>query len=296
MFGSQRVLTRVRSLVRDFNTTEQALAGVLLSEPQIVLNAPVTTWAQRAGVSTASVIRFCRKLGFTGLRDFRVALAVEMHDEAVQQRTDDVQGLAQQIIASNMQALRETSELLDLDSLERAARLILSARSTEFFALGLSSPIALDASFRLQRMGLPAAYSADAHMQAVRAANLPVEGGVAFAISHSGRSPEVVAVATGLRQRGIPVVALTSAPLSPLAAQADLALIAATSEARLAAEARSSRIAHLAIIDTLCALMVHLSPDRVGESLNRTRAAERSLLQRSSSGSAASAVTSSSSA
>jgi len=269
------LLASVRSFFSELSPAEGRLARVLLDDPAFILTASAQTWGERAQVSAATVVRFCRTMGLKGLDDFRLKLAVELSGTVPTLAS----GIAQQVLQANIQALRETVDLLDVGAIDRAAHELAQASQIEFFAFGLSTPIALDAAYRFQRMGFPANYQMESHMQAVRAASLR-PGTVGFVISHSGRAPEALDALRTARELGATVIGLTSSPRSPLALQAQIALIAATSEAQVQAESLSSRIAHLAMVDILCAALSELRPTQTQAALQLSRQAEATLLRR----------------
>ena len=58
--------------------TELKLADYILEHYDEALNYNVTELADSAGVSDASVVRFCKKLGYKGYQDFKVNAAKDV--------------------------------------------------------------------------------------------------------------------------------------------------------------------------------------------------------------------------
>ncbi|MFB9991592.1 MurR/RpiR family transcriptional regulator [Deinococcus oregonensis] len=275
------LLVRLPGLLEELNPAEARLARSVMADPTLAVGASVEVLAANAEVSTATVVRFCRTLGFGGIRDFRLALAVELNGRAETPALSPTAGLAQRILAANIQALEETVALLDTAAVEQAAQALAQATGVAAFAAGLSTPVALDAAHRLQRLGIPATYFPEAFNQTVRASNLG-PGQVALLVSHSGRTQQTVQCARMAREYGALSIAVTSAPHSPLAQGVDIALIAATTEARHHREALASRLAHLAIVDILCGALLEYAPKRIEAALKRTRQAEEGLFSQES--------------
>jgi RpiR family transcriptional regulator, carbohydrate utilization regulator len=281
------VLTRTRSIQMDLSPAEGKVARILLENPHRAAGASAERLAVLAGTSTASVIRLCRTLGYGGLKELRLALALELPGSSPHTLVSETAGrpasTLEKVLEADIQALRETLQLLSFGTLERAVQALGKASQIEVFAYGLSAPIALDATYRFQRLGLNASYLLEAHMQAVRAGAMK-RGQVGLVISHSGRSPQAVSVLRAARAGGAKVIGLTSAPRSPVALEADIALILATSEAAVQRqagvpeEATSSRIAHLAVVDTLCVSLAQLAPGRARKALRRAREIEAGML------------------
>jgi len=73
------LLDRIRMELEQFSGAEQAVAQLVLKDPSGFQKMPVTELAKRAGVSSPSVVRFCRSLGYEGLSDFKLKLAASLN-------------------------------------------------------------------------------------------------------------------------------------------------------------------------------------------------------------------------
>jgi len=250
------VLSRLRAAYSALSGAERRVAAVILADPRAALVWNVETLAERCGTSTATVVRFCRTLGYRGLRDFRLALAAEgkgsprqdLHESI--EETDSVLVIAQKVLASDLQAIEDTRQVLDASALQRAVDALTEAERIVFFGVGSSLPIALDAFYRFLRLGLPVSLVSDPHMQAVTAAQL-APGSVAFAVSHTGRTRETLDALRKAKQAGATGILLTSHRDTPLGQVADIVLVTVCRETRFRTEAMASRIAHLSLIDAL---------------------------------------------
>ena len=59
----------------------QRIAGLLVNAPGKFMTLPIQGIAAAAGVSDPSVIRFCRRYGYKGMPDFRIALAMSLAEK-----------------------------------------------------------------------------------------------------------------------------------------------------------------------------------------------------------------------
>jgi DNA-binding MurR/RpiR family transcriptional regulator len=75
--AGQTVAEAVRAALSALTPTERKVAQVLLSNYPVTGLAPVAEWAERAGVSAPSVLRFIGRLGFAGTADFQRRLREE---------------------------------------------------------------------------------------------------------------------------------------------------------------------------------------------------------------------------
>ncbi len=71
-------LIRLRGVYPSLKTALQKVANLILRQPEMAIYASVNEVAAAAQVSEATVMRFCRTLGFKGFQDFKIALAREL--------------------------------------------------------------------------------------------------------------------------------------------------------------------------------------------------------------------------
>src|SRR5438105_15725477 len=69
------VLLAMRERVESLSQGQQQVAAAMLADPDFAMRANVDALARRAKVSPPTVVRFCRALGFAGLREFKLHLA-----------------------------------------------------------------------------------------------------------------------------------------------------------------------------------------------------------------------------
>ena len=221
------VVERIRRSRADFSATEAAIAERVLADPQAVLVATTSSLAGSAGVSQASVVRFCRALGYAGLPDLRLALAQELSRRDLEHErsgvahgridaSDSLADLAAKIAFHEARSIEQTARRLDLNVLEEVARAITAPRSVTVFGVGASGLVAADLTQKLQRIGQPCQFHADTHVQRVHAALLDADD-VAIGFSFSGRTRDVDDCLRLARDGGAFTVAVTGDPRSPVA-------------------------------------------------------------------------------
>ncbi|WP_106268749.1 MULTISPECIES: MurR/RpiR family transcriptional regulator [Isoptericola] len=255
------VLVRLRQARPTLPPAEARVADVVLTDVAAAVGATISELAVRAGTSQATVVRFCRTVGYTGYAEFRIDLAqaasrraVELERSGVAQgeinRTDDATDVVRKIAFHEARAIEETARLLDLDALESAVGAVARADRIDVYGVGSSGLTAQDLAQKLSRIGLVCLAPVDSHQQ-LQSAALHGSGSVAVAVSHTGRTVEPVQALTLARARGAATVAITNSPASPLAETADVVLTTAARETQFRSGALSSRIAQLAVVDFL---------------------------------------------
>ena len=72
---SEDLLSRIARLGPTMHPAERRIADLVLTDMDFTIHARTTEIATRAGVSTASITRFCRTVGCAGLRELKLDLA-----------------------------------------------------------------------------------------------------------------------------------------------------------------------------------------------------------------------------
>ncbi|MDR7423352.1 MAG: MurR/RpiR family transcriptional regulator [Armatimonadota bacterium] len=248
-------LTRLRELRPRLADAERRLATYILRHPRQVLDSSITLVADRARVSEATVVRLCRRIGCRGYQDLRIRLAADLVVPPRQlyqdiEPGDDGPAVKQKVFALSVRALEETLDVLDDAALERAAAAIAAARRVDFYGVGASGIVALDAQQKFLRIGIEAQAFVDPHLQAASAALLR-RGDVAVGISESGSTRDTVHALGVARAAGAVTVAVTRYGPSPIVKVAAVRLHTLSRESGIRGGALASRIAQLAVIDAL---------------------------------------------
>ncbi len=260
------MLDRIRASIPALPPAEQRVAKLLLADPRSFATLPVAELAERSHVSKPTVVRFCRSIGYDGLADFKLKLAGSVNEgvpfvhRSVDE--DDKPGdLIVKVIDNAVAAMLRYRNAAASQSIERAIAALAEAgrhtdqgRRIEFYGVGNSGIVALDAEHKFFRLGVSATAVSDGHMQ-VMSATMLKPGDCAVIISNSGRSRDLLDVAEIARRKGATVIVITASG-SPLAREAQNS----TQHILLAADHPEdydryspmvSRLLHLLIIDIL---------------------------------------------
>ena len=160
-------------------------------------------------------------------------------------------------------SLYNTQTVLDEADLELAAKTIMNASRIVVFGLGNSAAIAQDATHKFLRLGLAAQCCCDNHMQAIIASHLK-KGSVAIGISHSGSSTDIVEALKLCKLWGATTICITNFASTPIVQVSDIALFTKSEETKHSILAMSSRIAQLAILDSIYTYIV-LNADQTAQ-------------------------------
>lgn len=258
------LVERIRAHAPALSPAERRVAERVVLDPVAVVHLSVTELAELSESSAASVVRMCVSLGLRGFQELKITLARESMPADRQLfgpigAEDGAEQLIHKVLGGTSAALDQTAAALDPVAVERVVALLAGARRVLFGAVGTSSPLAADISYRLLTIGLNASFQADVHVQHVAARQL-APGDLFFAISHTGSTFETLAAARAAKAAGATVAVLTSFARSPLTEIADISLVAGSAETAYRVEAMASRIVHLTVLDVIYVLISLRSP------------------------------------
>ncbi len=258
------MMRRIRSILPQLSNAEQRVARFALENPNEVIALSVAGLAEACGVSDATVVRACKALGCDRYQDFKVSLAVDIvtpiqaiHEEI--EPGDSTKDIIGKVFNGDLYALECTMSALSSEDIERTAAILRKARRVLIFGVGASDSIGLDMQHKLMRLNINAQAFSDTHLQAIAAVNAGKDD-VIFAISHSGSSTDIVDSAKIAKSNGATVISLTNIGSSPLSKVADISLFTVSNETRYRIVALSSRIAQMAIIDSIYTIIAYAYP------------------------------------
>jgi RpiR family carbohydrate utilization transcriptional regulator len=248
------LLEGIQSQLDNLNKSERKVAEAILRDPSAATRYSIAALARAAGVSEPTVNRFCRGFSATGFPDFKIRLAqsIATGTPYIGQNVepgDTVAEFADKIMLSTIASLDKARQALDPKALALAIDYLIQAKQINFFGMGGSAPVALDAQHKFFRFNIPVMSYDDALMQRMVAAGAGV-GDVIVLISYTGRTRETVDIAQIARANGAIVIALTN-PDSPLAKCCTVVLGVTAPEDTEVYMPMSSRIIHLTVIDIL---------------------------------------------
>jgi len=257
--------------------TERKIAHYMRENMDIALHCTLLELAEQIGVSDASVVRFCKSIGYKGFQEFKICAAMELIPSGQQyhpklHKEDSPENICRKIFNTEITALQRTLQALDMgvitqvaDSLSRATRIV-------FAGTGASQMVCQDAHHKFLQIGIHVSAAEDKDLQLMEAALLN-SGDVLFAISHSGNNLHVLHAAELGRSCGATIVGLTSPGKNSLSQITDYTITTVSEETIFRSEAATTRLAQLAVIDSLVAIIAFRDYDRAYHSIYKIRTA-----------------------
>jgi len=269
--GRAVLLAHVDGHLPRLRAAEERVAQLLLAQPARAVFSSVAELATLTSTSGATVVRCAQQLGFRGFHDLKSSLADELAGSARMpldgERDPRVAALAQ-VTAAGAAHVRDAAALIDADVFDATVAALDRARRVLVVGVGGSAAFCQDAAARLTAIGLHAVAPADVHVQHVRARLLNAED-VCLAVSHTGASRETLATMRAAVESGATTVAITSFARSPLIELVDHAIVAGTRAVAFHLEPLATRLAHLALLDSLVVAVAQRDEPRTRRALAR---------------------------
>ena len=259
MEEAKSVIGVICSSYDSFFDSEKKIANCIMERKREVVDMTVAELAQASGASDASVSRFCRRCGFKGFHQLKMTLARELSEESQASVGNDIsrrdigQSL-QNTLANKTEEIRQTVAMMDPENLDRILDIIQKARMVQLVAVGNTIPVALDAAFKFNQLGIPAATGTILETQTAYAFNLGKKD-VIIAISNSGVSRRLIRILEGASGNGVTVISITNNPESPVAKLSDYHITTATREKLLREDFLFSRVPATMVIEILYLLL-----------------------------------------
>jgi DNA-binding MurR/RpiR family transcriptional regulator len=277
-----KILDTLGAMQNSLTRAAQRIAQYILTSPRHATQLSIAELSRETQAGEATIIRFCRTLGYKGFHEFKMDLAIELATaepnnsnpmlDAEISTSDDAHTIGLKLQNTINNVLSETLNLLDLVQVGKVVDVLRASKSVYIFGVGSSGITAEDMKHKLMRIGLRVDAVTNNHFMYMQAALLKA-GDVAIAISHSGESPETVHTLKLARQGGATTVALTHNLGSSLSDVADFCLINGNRQGMLQGDSIGTKTAQLFVLDLLYTLLVQAAPEQARESKLRTMSA-----------------------
>lgn len=251
-------LVKIRGGYNQFTKAEKKVADYILGSPKSVLFMSITELAEACGVGDTSVFRFCKTMNCKGYQEFKMLLSLSFHEgkQGVGQMEGDIVledtflQVAEKVLNSNINALKETYSLLREENFKKVIECLHRSKRICFYGVGTSMSTAMKAADKFLKIEPKVYCVEDSHMQAMMASTMS-EDEAAVLFSYSGATKDTIHVAELAKQAGASIICVTRFVKSPLTAYADLTLYCGANESPLQAGSSSAEISQLFLIDLL---------------------------------------------
>lgn len=228
----------IREKYNKMSKSEKLISDFIMKDTLNILKMTALDIAKASGVSSASVIRYVKKLGFDGLDSFKIEISAhrEQDKQNKWKMVDPILCEQDNIdsICLKMQNRTETAFLdffhqLDKKALKQAGKCVKNSRKIYIIGLGSSYCSAYDLFHKLRRAGFDANCYQDINM-VVEFLNYVDEKDTLLTFSYSGESFEILYATEKAKEKKAKVIAITRNNESRLKNLADICLFVPDNE------------------------------------------------------------------
>jgi DNA-binding MurR/RpiR family transcriptional regulator len=254
---------------------QQRVARFISANEALIAFTSAAEIARRLDVDPATVVRLARALGFKGYPDLQhqIRIRIPHHYPSIEAASSDDADTSplERAIAQGQGNLQMTLDVTTAEQVDRVVEMIAQARRVFVFGSGVASGLVVFLASSLQTLGISADGEIAEGLNVTQALALLDECDLAIGVGFYRYVRQTVRALTDAHDAGVPTVAITDSPLSPLASAAAFTLCAPVESI----SHRVSLVGPCALADALIATFAARFPDQVAASLRRLDARYR---------------------
>lgn len=204
----------------DFTEAEKAIIQFILDNPsKITANTTAAQIAQKAYSSASTVVRLCRKLGYSSFAEFKTNLITryqKREDAAIYvdatipfKSSDSQKHVLKQLTELESMALYQTLSLIDYDTYDRIVKMLVSSKCIDVYGAGSNVKLLYDFATKMGSIHRQVSISPDHHQQLLYAASNFTDH-CAIIVSYSGETAPTLQYASLLKKNNIPSISITN--------------------------------------------------------------------------------------
>lgn len=225
---SSLCISRLENMMKTAKKAEERLISTVLNHIDDINSYTISSLADEAGVSYATVCRMLEKIGISGFKEFKKILSDGGTNEKknIIESAKPVQGVENSAVCARVcsdaeKRISACRDGLEGNVLDSSVAFLNNAGSLMFVGLGASSISARYAYMGFLGLGKQCFFSNDMIMAKMKASLLS-KGDVLVAISSSGKTKQIIEAAKIARSSGATVISLTDVAESPLSHVSDI--------------------------------------------------------------------------
>lgn len=247
------LLERIIKIAPVLPRAQRTIAEALIENPEAIERMTLAEISRESGTSEASIVRFCKELGYSGYTalkdDFILANNSESSSRINIDDHDSMEVILNKLYKNNLEVLSETLAINE-NQYEKALEILMNARAIHFFAVGDAYMAANLSYMRFKRIGVECSAEQDVMLQMITASNMR-KNDVAIAVSYEGRSRNVVDAMKIAKERGATTISITRRHKSPLLRYTDIRLLVSAKDLTFGRDKVTRRISDQFILEAL---------------------------------------------
>jgi len=255
-------ITKINESLHSFSKQELKIAKFILASPKVASEMTIIELANASNSSTATIVRFCNTLGYSGYRDF---IKNFFHDvetnsdnkenniyeiDLKSDRKMDIATTIKLVSKLNIESITNSLKVISEKDIKNAVNMIDKAREVKLFASSGSKVVAEDAQFKFERLGIDCQVYSDSHSQ-ILAATIMKSNDVAILISYTGETSSIVESANYVKKCGAKTIGITRYGTNRLSQIVDVSIRHSSIGKGLRTYSTRSRVVQTNIIDII---------------------------------------------
>ena len=184
---------------------ENQVLDYILTHMTEISSQTIYEVAQALFVSTATISRTAKHLGYRGFQELKYAIVQSVQSESTESDSRSFQAITQQLIAN----VQDSFQQMDEAKVAEMLKMIERANTIEVFGVGGSFPICTDFARKLTFLGKKAYARSDWDEQEAAVKNLDGQD-LAIFVSYTGETKGILAYARVAQEQQVPMISLIS--------------------------------------------------------------------------------------
>jgi DNA-binding MurR/RpiR family transcriptional regulator len=204
--------------------TERYLLNYIHQHLEDISTLSIVTLSERANVSTATIVRLMKKIGYNGYTSFKYRLKQE---KKMTDASDQLKNIDEDIklaIRKNEEEVLKTIQLQSIGQIEDAVQKIHNADKIYIFGRGFSEMIAKEMTIKLQLIGKTCEVHDDPNIIRLKSRDIG-KNELAIFVSLNGETAELVEACQNLSMKQVTTITVTTRIDSTLSKISDMTLV-----------------------------------------------------------------------
>lgn len=274
------LLLRIESSMPFLSKSEKKVGEYILNNPKKVADMSTQSLSTACQVSEPTLIRFTRKLGFNGYREFKLQLSANLVSKQLENTpvrvdiNDSAQEIYEKLTAFTIASLKSTVNTIDGNDLETAANYIYlaSQKKHQIFLSGMGASTVLIKEFQIKmmRLNIQTVFYEDIHLRLEACTNLKKDD-LFICFTTLGSSKENYELIDIAHSRNAKIIIITQYGNSKTSEKADITLYTSVIENNLRLASQTSIVLQSMIIDTIFLIIALKDYETISKDVQETK-------------------------
>lgn len=254
--------------------SEKTIGKYIIDNSELISNLTVYQLAEATNASAATIVRFCKSIGFKGYGELKYYIQHGVNQFITGsiniESGDSSATLKQKVAAFNKNAIDDSLMTVDDQELDRAIDAIFHANRVSIYAEGGSAGTALCTRNAFANVGIQSVVCTDAFDQMVNASFLN-SSDVAIGICHRGDIINTIDAMCAAKENGATTIAIVGYPNSTLGDSCDIVLRTSSQSLFTIYDIPTIRMCEMFIINILQVGLIYRHYDMLEEQAIKAR-------------------------